>query len=277
MQETKVNNKWSIKILIFMILLAGLGVWGLVDATIVYPARGAAAAEWAEREYLAAAADSGEMLRVDVNDPEGELERLEAQEDALRSQVAQQSPGSRGALTQIKRMEWLQSLRIINRLDPQFTTFDNPSERLELLSAAHANRNQPKPLAAFDIPMQWVFVAIGFGGALWLLYLLVSVSRRKYRYEPESHTLHLPCGKTITPEQIAQVDKRKWDKFIVVLRLDDKSSHRLDLLRYTPLEEWVLEMEKHSPGYEPPAEDEAGDEGDTAPVGAASDAADHRD
>jgi hypothetical protein len=58
---------------------------------------------------------------------------------------------------------------------------------------------------------------------------------------------------------INEVDKRKWHKFFVFLKLADNSPEiKLDLLRYSPLEDWVLEMEKLHPNYVPePVEAEA--------------------
>ena len=262
MQETRINNKWSVKIAIFFVALAGLGLWGLYDALIKYPAMGEAAAEWAEREYLAAAQDSGELLVASVPDPDAAMRDLRTQKESLQLESSSAAAGgqARRAITRLKRLEWLESLTIIGQLSAEHTTFDDPQDRLETLRTEHENLNQPKPLAAYDIPMQWVFVVVGFGGASYLAYLMVNVSRRKYRYEEETHTLKLPTGESITPDHIAEVDKRKWDKFIVVLRLKDGSSHRLDLLRYTPLEEWILEMEKLTDGYEAPEEDESSDE-----------------
>ncbi len=259
MQETRINNKWSVKIIIFFVALAGLGLWGLYDALLKYPAMGQAAAEWAEREYLDAAQDSGELMLASVDDPKAELSELRAQSDAIRMAASGATSGREGreAITRLKRLEWLEQLAIINSLQAEQTTFDDPHDRLDELTTLHANMNQPKPLAAYDIPMQWVFVVVGFGGALYLAYLFISVKSRKFKYEPETLTLTLPDGTKITPAQIEEVDKRKWDKFIVTLRLKDGSAHRLDLLRYTPLEEWVLEMEKQTDGYEPPAETES--------------------
>ena len=94
-----------------------------------------------------------------------------------------------------------------------------------------------------------------------MAFLFVRVSAKKYRWSPDTRTLTLPGGKTIAPAQIAEVDKRKWDKFFVTLRLNESSPEprevKLDLLRFTPLEAWVLEMEKHAPNYVPPAEEPA--------------------
>jgi len=54
-----------------------------------------------------------------------------------------------------------------------------------------------------------------------LLFWVGLVSSRRYRWEPESRTLTLLSGEKITPSDLADVDKRKWDKFLVFLRIRD--------------------------------------------------------
>ncbi len=76
-------------------------------------------------------------------------------------------------------------------------------------------------------------------------------------------TLGLPGGHSLTPADLTDVDKRKWDKFFVSLVV--KPGHAtlggkevaLDLLRYEPLEDWVLEMEKAAFPDRVKAEEEA--------------------
>ncbi|MGH7132453.1 MAG: hypothetical protein ACREJO_10960, partial [Phycisphaerales bacterium] len=64
-----------------------------------------------------------------------------------------------------------------------------------------------------------------------------------------------PDGKTIVPADIAEFDKRKWDKFYVTINLKGGEARKLDLLRYVPLEEWVLAMERTAfPETAPPEE-----------------------
>jgi len=244
MKETTVNGKWLVKIAIFMVALAALGVWGLLDATVYYPARGAAAEQWARYEYLQAADDSGELLLTTVGDPRAELDRLRPLRNDLAHTASGETLTAKKAATELKRLGWLESAATIGRLTPKYTAFTQPRAELDELDNALASQAQPKPLAAWDIPLQWGFVAVGFAGAGWLLLLIVSVSRRKYRFDPETLTLTLLDGRAITPEQLTELDKRKWDKFLVTLRLKDGGSAKLDLLRYSPLEEWVLEMEK---------------------------------
>lgn len=258
MQKTKLNNKWLVKILIFTIFLNGLGAWGLYDAIKVYPARGQASADWSLREYLDAAAQSGDLLLAGVADPAGELVALEESEDELNIASSGQSTGliAQQAKAKLKKMQWLRALAVIGRLDESFTRIDRPRERLDELTLAQADQAPPKPLSAFDIPMQWFFVVLGFGGAGWLEFLFLRVRGRKYQYKEDTLALTLPDGRTITPADIKELDKRKWDKFLVTIRLKKSADVRLDLLRYTPLEEWILEMEKQTDGYEPEPESE---------------------
>ena len=137
----------------------------------------------------------------------------------------------------------------------QHTEIADPSARLTELQAEWATRKPPKPLSAFDIPSQWLIAVAGLGLSAWIVVLFAAVARKKFRYEPAAMRLTLPGGKSFTPADIAELDKRQWHKFFVTVRLKDGRSHKLDLLRYTPLEAWVLEMEKHTDGYEPPREE----------------------
>jgi len=244
MQRTSVNTKWLVKMIIFLVVLTGLGVWGLLDAIVFYPARGEASALWLKYQYLEAADQSGDLLQASVDDPRAEMSRLRSRRDELTRQAEGDSLAARRARTQVKRLQWLEALSAIGALNPERATILQPRDELNTLSSELANATPPKPLAAWDIPMQWVFVVIGFGGALWLGWLMLRVMRTRYEYDPEQRSLALPTGRTITPDDLVELDKRKWDKFIVTLRLKEGAPVRLDLLRYTPLEEWVLEMER---------------------------------
>ncbi len=104
--------------------------------------------------------------------------------------------------------------------------------------------DQVKPLSGYDMPLQWVFVVLGFGGGAWMLLTMVRAASKTYRWEPGTQTLIMPGGKRIVPADVKEFDKRRWHKFFVTLHLKDGSSHTLDLLRYNPLEEWVLAMER---------------------------------
>lgn len=252
-QRTTLTRSWVIKSSIFAIVLGALGVWGLIDATIVYPSRGRAHASFMEFMYLGMAGEAGMLSLSSVSDPEGALRDLNEQRRELEDRLREAGEGSltakRTQMELLKR-EWLTSLSRVGLLTPDRTVIESPVQRIQELGEEWSNKNPPKPLAAYDIPMQWLFVVIGFGGCAWFVSLMLRVKKRVFHYEPQDHKLTLPDGRTITPDQISEVDKRKWDKFFVTLRLQDGASVKLDLLRHTPLEQWVLEMEKHTPGYE---------------------------
>ena len=84
----------------------------------------------------------------------------------------------------------------------------------------------------------------------YLLFLFLRVLTRTYRWNPETKTLTLPSGESIAPADLEDVDKRKWDKFIVFLHIKDSHSTlggkeiRFDTYRHGRIEDWILEMEK---------------------------------
>lgn len=265
MQTTTLNRPWLFKMAIFLVILLAFGLYGLYDATVAYPGRGRRYAETRLYEYLKSSQLSGPLTsRVSVENPREELARLKTASRSL-SEPEQ------------RRKEWLESLEVIGRLSPEHTRIAEPDRRYAELQKQWATGGQPKPLEWYDIPVQWLFVAIGIGGALWLAGLFISVARQRYRWDPEAPALHLPGGGIITPADLEDVDKRRWDKFLVYLRL--KPTHptlggreiKLDLYRYAPLESWVLELERAAfPGREqetppapgggrPPPPDESGD------------------
>lgn len=258
-ETTTLNRGWLTKMVIIAAALLGLGLWGLYDALVAFPNRGAAHAEFTEWRYLEAANEAGRLLAADEPDPGAALARLNADRAGLRSRLAEQPEGSfayRETSMDIAKLDWLTSLSRIGRVDAAHTTFQNPRDRLDSLKTAWEKRNQPKPLAAYDIPAQWVFVILGFGGFGWIMLIIARTRRRTFRYKPASSELTLPSGRAFTPADIAELDKRKWHKFYVTLRFKEGKGEpvTLDLLRHKPLEDWVLEMEKLTDGYEPPAE-----------------------
>lgn len=270
MQETTISRNWLAKMSLFVAAFFGLGVWGLVDALVVYPNRGAKFAEFAEFRYLETLESNGEILRASIDEPQQRLDILKSRRAELTGELSAlpaDSAGRARVQAQLNELDWLEALDIIGRATPAHTTFDSPSERIDELRDDWATAEQPKQLSGLDIPTQWLFVVIGGLGGAWMLLTVMRVVKTKYRYEAESHTLKLPSGESFTPDQIVEMDKRKWDKFFVTIKLQDGAAHKLDLLRYQPLEEWVLEMEKLSPNYEPPEEDDkdAPGEGDSPP------------
>lgn len=271
---TKLNNKWTLKMLLFLVLLAGLGVWAAIDAFWIYPARGRHHVDYTLGAYLECLSKSGRLLSdASVEDPAATLKALEAAN-------AQQSP-----TCDAFKHAWLVSLSRVSNLGAlarenadaiakaggtigvtTTTMFADPQSTLDDLMQRLGKTNSPKPLAAYDIPLQYVFMAVGFGGAVWLGLFLARCKGVSYSYDPAEHRLFMPGGKSFVPSEIAEFDKRDWHKYFVYITLADGSKEmKFDLLRYTPLEEWLLEMEKLHPNYEPPAEEE--ESGEVEPEG----------
>jgi len=105
-------------------------------------------------------------------------------------------------------------------------------------------KDPPSELTFYALHSQWVFVAVGYLGGIYIIVLLARAASKRYRFSPSENMLVLPGGATITPAELKEVDKRRWHKFFVTLVTNGGKSHTLDLLRYVPLEEWVLLMEK---------------------------------
>ncbi len=264
--RTTTGRAWRLKTLGFALALALLGAWGYYDAFYEYPARGRLHADFMLRNYLQETDKAFVIATASVEDPAAEYRRL--------------STGSESSLTAVdrSRLAWLRAVSRIESLstitranreelerrakDPSArsntpTIFVDPRRTLNELSAGLAQANQPKPLAAYDLPVQYLFLVGGIVGCAYLVGLFFVVRSRVYRYDPADHRLTLPSGKSIVPADIALVDKRQWDKYIVYLKLADGSPEiRLDLYRHRPLEDWILEMEKLTPGYIPPEDEE---------------------
>lgn len=264
MQTTKLNRSWVIKTTIYLVCMLGLGLWGLVDGLVVYPKRGHRAAEYLEMQYLEQAQRSGSLLTAAVENPREEYARLRTAERDLEREADEASKSGRTIVaeqkqTELARFRWLSQLARVGSISPTRTRMlaadgaSDPARRLTELQQAWASRSQPKPLSSFDIPSQWVIAAVGFGAAAWIGSIFLRASRQKFRFDPEALSLTLPGGRSIRPADIKEVDRRKWDKFFVFLHLKDGGPEiKLDLLRYAPLEHWILEMEKHTDGYVPP-------------------------
>jgi hypothetical protein len=239
MQSTTLNRPWLFKVAVFFLIFFLFGLYGWYDAAISYPRRGQRFAEAKLFDYLNAVQKEGGALtsRVNVDNPAETLADLKAKKRNLSE-------------SEQRKLEWLESLQVIGRLKPEYTKLADPNKKWTELSAQWATGGQPKALEWYDIPVQWTFVAIGLGGAAWLAFLYLMVARVKYQWDETSRTLTLPTGATLTPADLEDVDKRKWDKYIVFLKI--KPAHaglggrelKLDLYRYAPLESWILEMER---------------------------------
>lgn len=235
-------------------------------------------------------ADSREspgILRRDgaVAEPAAELERLESDEVQQRNlENMQGGPRQRRAEMEIARENWLRALSMIKRLHPAYTNFYRnpdetaaaelaslepttanaeaikdlrsrldpipPKDRFSSLNARWATESPPAPLRSYDIPVNEIQALICFGFSAYLFFLLVRVAWKKYRWDPETRTLTLPSGISVAPDDLKDVDKRKWDKFIVYLMINDSHQQlagqdiRFDTYRHGRVEDWILEMER---------------------------------
>lgn len=255
--RTTINRKWTIKMAVIGLVLLGFGIWGLIDAAVVYPRRGYVAASWLEYQYLDLFSRSRPPLdaRAGIADPSAELQRLE------RAAI------DRGSLDPVDKAlaEWLDQLNIVGKLDGlAATAIPRTDFRGDQVTDARARlteltkqwtesgeqRQSPSKLSFWDIPVQWLIMVVGVAVGLYMFFLIFRVRAKSYGWEAGQMRLTLPTGESLTPADLEDVDKRKWHKFFATLKV--KSSHaqlggkgiELDLLRYEPLEAWILEMEK---------------------------------
>ena len=242
--RTKPNRPWLLKMLLFFLVLFALGVWGFYDATVAYPARGWADASYRLRDYLQSADDNGRLNVRDlsVDDPAVALADLDTK-------------GRTGQLSDLERArhDWLRALAVLGSLDTETVNEQitaDPRARLAELDTEWNGRNQPSPLAAYDIPVQWGIALVGLLGALAMLVHVLRIVRVRYAWDASERRLVLPDGSSLVPANLEDVDKRQWHKFIVYLKVKkDHERHggdelRLDLYQHAGLEGWVLEMEK---------------------------------
>lgn len=256
-QTTKLARKWVIKMAVFMVLLVGFGLYGLYDATIAYPKRGEASASWHLHQFLSKSNEAS-SLTGDLGLPAGmtaaeHMNDLESRMGELSQSAAGTSTRARDDAALIAKYAWLKSLAVLGRLSDERVASDlgeRPRETLAALDQTWTTTNQPKPLASYDIPVQWLFTFIGFGGGLWMFIHIVAVASKKYTWEAASMRLSVPGGASVVPGDIEVFDRRKWDKFLVFLRVKPEHPQlggkeiKLDLYQYEPLEAWYLEMHR---------------------------------
>lgn len=268
--KTVLNRTWLIKVVVMTIALFAFGSWGLYDAVVAYPKRGADYASYAQLEYLRAAlaADENEergVLRreASVDNPSAELAELRSIEAELAAQAQNESdPRHYRAQMELQRLEWLVALSRIGRLTPEETTMEFPRQTLATLEEEWKTGSSASPLAAYDIPSQWAIMVVCYGFTAYLLVLFFSVATKSYRWDPAEQRLTFPGGASIVPGDLAEVDKRKWDKFIVYLSIKpghDKlggQSIKVDTYRYALLEDWILDMEQAAFGSEEDSDEE---------------------
>lgn len=278
--QAKLSPRYWIKQLVIIIVVAGLGVWGFLDGFIIYPAQAVKFAQWSEWEYLSflesppPTASAGANLGVaSIPEPADAYERLG-------------TPGyNRNPATMDDfRGNWLDALKIVGRLDPQYTTYPRENAHEGRVGSAFEHlatlretwgevdrSNAPKRRSSFDIMAQYPIFLVGAGLALYFGYGLARAVSTRYAWEPETKRITLPGGIQVTPGQVAEFDKSQWHKFYVVLRLTDTHpTHagkgiKVDLYRHQGVEDWILEMERErfpeNPDATPPeAQPNAGDD-----------------
>lgn len=255
--RSKVSQKWSLRMVLISVVLIGFGAWGLFDATYAYPNRGSQAAEWFEYQYL-----DQYKAKHGVLDSRAGISDIPAARADLTRRAALSDPNSLDATEQ----RWLDSLALIGKTDAATATAI-PRDDFRGVRVADANARyaelakhwntsagaakSPSALSTFDIPVQWVITFAGFGIGLYLILLIVRVRSKVFTFDPITQRLTLPGGSSFAPSDIDDVDKRRWHKLFVDIRI--KPGHAgnlagkvipLDLLRYEPVEDWVLGMER---------------------------------
>jgi len=276
-QRAPLNKVWVVKIVVITVFLLGFGAYGLYDATVAYPARGANYASFCQWQYLQmlknAESEQPGIFSSEgsVPDPTDAYTRLTDPETLARIRENAGNTSSTISLrsqARLQRLEWLRALRTIGAMLPANTTIDSPNEKLAELDGFWARQeNQPKALASYDIPSQWLIMIICWAFAGWLILLMLRTMARRYTFDASELRLTTPAGSFMASD-LAEVDKRKWDKFIVFLRLMDghamgSKEMKFDTYRHARLEEWILAMEEarfgpqedgESPGDEPAKE-----------------------
>lgn len=241
-QTTRIGRKWLLKMTFFLVLCLGTAIWFGKDAAIGYPKRGRRAAERLEFLYLDAVTQRGTHAAIVSFDPVAEYRRLDAARRA-------------GTLSDEERTkyEWLSQLKIVGALQRQPGIPDAVARYRELAPKwlAEGGKTPPAaPLNSYDILVQWAIAAAALVLAVWLIVHVARVALRRYSWDPQEKRLYLPDGSTLVPADVAEFDKRKWDKFLIYLKIQPSHERHggkellLDLYHHDPLEDWVLEMER---------------------------------
>ena len=257
---SKLSKRWIRKMVIFWVVLLGFGLYGLYDAMVAYPARGERDASYRLWKYLDASFQAhGLSLPMGVEDgqdPAKVYNELDAKLDELYASAGGASVRAKDDAAKIAKHDWFRALKVLGKLDADRintdVALDSAKQRYDELQTLWKSKDQPKPLAGYDIPVQWIFVVVGLGGCLWLTIHILNTARKKYTFDPETLTLTIPGGHSITPGDVDVFDRRKWDKFILFLKINAEHKAlggqeiKLDLYQYEPLEQWAVAMHKHA-------------------------------
>lgn len=247
------NRRWAIMQLVYIVVLQAFSALCIYDALWKYPARGADAASFNEYRYLNSLnkSDAATFAAFNLQDPEVALDRLNRKADLI---------GTDQALN-----DWLTQLKYIGALDTSNTAIprtdfrkggkvSDPSSRLaELKSewerADGSDETHANPLTSWDIPSQWIMLVMCEAISLILIVVFITTKSKVYRWDPSGHVLTTSDGAAISPSDLEDVDKRKWHKFYVHVKI--KPHHpslggkeiEFDLKRHDHLEGWILAME----------------------------------
>ena len=280
-QTTTLNRSWLLKTGVFMLVLFVFGFWGLADGLWLYPRRGMADASFQYKNFLVAADKAGRLTTdtLKVTDPSAALQELQPKEADLRKASAGDTGDARKAQMDLAKLGWLQSLNRAWRLnteDKPLAHLGKPADRALFVNlttgegytlpttagpgaektvltpqallnelGTHWNTTTPvSPLSGYDMLFQWVFVVVGLIGGGWILFTILRAKATRFTWDPARQCLTLPGGKSYVPADLEDIDKRLWHKYYVTLVAKDGAQNKLDLLRFVPLEEWVLEMER---------------------------------
>lgn len=292
-QRAPLNKVWVVKIVVITFFLLGFGTYGLYDATIAYPARGEKYAQFCQWQYLqmlrnAESEQPGIFIsEASVTDPAEAYARLTDPETLARNRSNAADPSSTITLrstARMQRLEWLKALRTIGTMQASDTTILAPREKLSELDGFWAKQeSQPKALAFYDIPSQWLIMVVCWAFGAWLILLMLRTMARRYTFDANELRLTTPAG-SFAASDLAEVDKRKWDKYIVFLRLTEGHSMgskemKFDTYRHAKLEEWILAMEesKFGPQEDGESPDGAQPATETAPSDAAAESTEASD
>lgn len=258
-QTTTLNRGWVLKMGMFLLVAAVIGSWGLLDASVFYPRSGEADASFRLRNYLQRAKDVGRLTQTKVTEPRKDLAELTARKAELASKSGETSMSGRIAAMELAKLEWLESLSRLWRLDSAPTRIADPEAQLKKLTDEWKTKSTPTPLSEHDILFQWIITSLGFLLAVAVLAVLLRAKMKRFTWDEGEKRLTLPDGSAFTPAEVREFDKRKWHKFFVTVVLNDGRNIKLDLLRHSPLEEWILEMERIAFPESAPADKEPTD------------------
>lgn len=274
--QTSLKTGWVIRAMVMIVLGYGFAVWAFYDGTVAYPKRGETYARFMEEYWLRALGPDQHRAADIVADPRPRFEMLRERNRAKEP------------MNEAERAEhdWLRALNVIGRLDdaPRRAAgpsdawlADNPeqiaspSTRLAELAELNSEiKGQPKRLNSYDIPSQWVILAVGLLVGTWSLVNFLRHWKRTFVYNHEDGSLTID-GRTIPADQMKTIDKSRWQKkSIAYLVTKDGERHTLDDWIYARTEDIVEIIEKKlegddGPAGEPPAETESppGDAEDT--------------